>query len=250
MGLPCHGSLTSTPRPWWAGSWYASLHTHHIGTHVLHFECSRVPSALRSNASWLQSGGRRPRSCGRANASCPCGHTWSASAWDGSCELSSSLFPNCVCTCDSDNPTMRRGSDIEVGCHPCSNRSSRVRVRAPFFSTPLGVLDVDVGSRQAAGLHRTETSHLRGEGVFSDLPIHTDKMCTEFYAMGFGRGRHRAWLHKQRCSNLSCHCIRELQETVTEITRADTPKIFLVKVRYVSGFTAEPLGSPTNLEGM
>ena len=86
--------------------------------------------------------------------------------------------------------------------------------------------------------------------MFSDLPIHTDEMFTEFYAMGFGRGRHRAWLHEQRCSSLSCNCIRDLQETVSEIPRADNPKIFLVQVGYVSGFTTELLSSPTNPEGM
>ena len=86
--------------------------------------------------------------------------------------------------------------------------------------------------------------------MFSDLPIHKDEMFSEFYEIGFGRGRHRAWLHEKRCISLSCHCIRDLQETVTKIPRADSPKIFLVKVGYVAGFTAELLGSPTNPEGM
>ncbi len=85
--------------------------------------------------------------------------------------------------------------------------------------------------------------------MFSDLPIYKDEMFSEFYEMGLSRGRHRAWLHEKRCSSLSCRCIRAFQGTVTEIPHADTPKIFLVKVGYISGFTAELLGSPTDREG-
>jgi hypothetical protein len=54
---------------------------------------------------------------------------------------------------------------------------SRARTRAPFFSTPLGVLDVNVRSRQSVGLLKSSLA-IGGVEMFSDRPIDKDTMFT------------------------------------------------------------------------
>ncbi len=85
--------------------------------------------------------------------------------------------------------------------------------------------------------------------MFSDLPIFEDGMFTEFYEMGLERGRYQAWLHEKFCTRPSCSCITSLQEAIALIPRADTPKMFLVRVGYVCGFTSRLLNSFASPEG-
>lgn len=85
--------------------------------------------------------------------------------------------------------------------------------------------------------------------MLSNLPIHNDEMFSEFYNMGFSRGRHHAWLHGKNCPDSSCSCIQSLQEAVALIPHSDTQKNFLVRVGYVAGFAAEREGDMHEYDG-